>query len=110
MNTSKYINPADCAYCGLCCKSFQIGYSKEHDKETLSEVERFRLLDTKLIEVHETEKGFWVEFKIPCKHLFNGEKGYYCDIYDKVRPKLCEEYPYANTLDCPNKKEIKTKM
>jgi len=106
MNKSKYIDPTKCASCGLCCKSFQIGYSKESDKEVLSEVERFKLLDTNLIKVHEDKTGFWVEFKIPCKHLLKNDKGYYCEIYDKVRPELCEKYPYANTLDCPHKKVV----
>ena len=42
MNKSEYIDPKHCASCGLCCKSFQIGYSKEENKEVLSEVERFK--------------------------------------------------------------------
>jgi len=105
MNKSEYIDPSKCASCGLCCKSFQIGYSKESDIEVLSEVERFKLLDTNLIEVHEDKTGYWVEFKIPCKHLKINSKGYYCEIYDTDRPELCEKYPYHNTLDCPHKKE-----
>ncbi|MGV8086094.1 MAG: YkgJ family cysteine cluster protein [Candidatus Woesearchaeota archaeon] len=103
MNTSKYIDSTKCASCGLCCKSFQIGYSKQSDKEMLSEVERFKLLDTDLIQVHEDSTGFWVEFKIPCKHLKINDNGYYCEIYNLERPKLCENYPYENTHDCPNK-------
>jgi len=105
MNKSKYIDSSKCANCALCCKSFQIGYSKENDKELLSEVERFKLLDTNLIQVHEDVNGYWVEFKIPCKHLKKSDKGYYCEIYDKVRPELCEKYPYENTVDCPHKRE-----
>ena len=104
MNKSKHIDPSKCSGCALCCKSFQIGYSKVHDKELLSEVERFKLLDTNLIEVHENDEGFWVEFKIPCKHLKTNEKGHYCEIYDEKRPELCEKYPYANTMDCPHKR------
>ena len=106
MNKSKYINPVNCASCGLCCQSFQIGYSKESDKDVLSEVERFKLLDTNLIQVHEDKTGFWIEFKIPCKHLKHTDKGYYCEIYDEARPELCEKYPYYNTLDCPHKEKI----
>jgi Fe-S-cluster containining protein len=106
MNKSIYVDPNECKNCGLCCKSFQIGYSKESDKDMLSEVERFKLLDTDLIQVHEDTKGFWIEFRIPCKHLLTGDKGYYCEIYDKERPELCEKYPYKDTLDCPHKKRI----
>ena len=105
MNKSLYIDTNKCSSCGLCCKSFQIGYSKEIDKDMLCEVERFRLLDTDLIEVHEDKNGYWVEFKIPCKHLKTNDKGYYCEIYNKGRPSLCEDYPFKNTLDCPHKKE-----
>ena len=103
MNKSKYINPTKCASCGLCCKSFQIGYSHEDSKKLLSEIERFKLLDTDLIEVHENKTGYWVEFKIPCKYLKINDNGYYCEIYNKKRPQLCEEYPYKTTVDCPHK-------
>ena len=103
MNKSKHINPEKCASCALCCKSFQIGYSKNDSPELLDEVERFKTLDTDLIQVHEDETGFWVEFKTPCKHLKTNEKGYYCDIYNKDRPELCKNYPYENTIDCPHK-------
>lgn len=102
MNKSKHIDPKNCAACALCCKSFQIGYSKEDNAQMLSEVERFKTLDTDLIEVHEDSTGFWVEFKIPCKHLKTNDKGYYCNIYDKNRPELCENYPYETTVDCPH--------
>lgn len=102
MNKSKHIDPSKCADCALCCKSFQIGYSKE-DKHLLSEVERFKTLDTNLIVVHEDSTGFWVEFKIPCKHLKTNNAGYYCNIYTENRPELCEQYPYSTTVDCPHK-------
>jgi len=104
MNKSKHIDPDKCFSCGLCCKSFQIGYSKDDNPQLLAEVERFRLLDTDLILVHEDPTGFWVEFKIPCRHLKTNEKGYYCEIYLKKRPDLCEEYPHKITVDCPHKK------
>lgn len=103
MNKSPYIDPKNCKSCGLCCKSFQIGYSKERDKALLSEVERFKLLNTDLIQVHEDATGFWVEFKIDCKHLKTNEEGYYCEIYDKNRPELCERYPHKDVIDCPHK-------
>jgi len=103
MNKSQYIDPKNCATCGQCCKSFQIGYSKKLDKELLSEVERFKLLNTDLIQVHEDKTGFWVEFKIDCKHLKTNKKGYYCKIYNEPRPELCKQYPYKNTNDCPHK-------
>ncbi len=106
MNKSPYINPKDCASCNLCCKSFRIGYSKIEDTQLLSEVERFKLLDTNLIKVHEEEFGFWVEFLIPCKHLKTNEKGYFCEIYCGKRPELCELYPYESTTDCPKKIEL----
>lgn len=105
VNRSKYIDPKKCAACALCCKSFEIGYPKTANKDILSEVERFRLLDTDLIEVHEDRTGYWIEFKIPCKHLKRNKKGYYCEIYAKGRPRLCETYPYKSTLDCPHKKK-----
>ena len=103
MNKSPYIDPKNCASCGLCCKSFQIGYSKKEDQELLSEVERFRLLDTDLIQVHEDANGFWVEFKINCKHLKTNKQGYYCEIYTKNRPELCKQYPHKDIIDCPHK-------
>ena len=103
MNKSNHIDPSKCKDCALCCKSFQIGYSKEDNPELLSEVDRFKTLDTDLIKVHEDSTGFWVEFKIPCKHLKTNDEGFYCDIYDDKRPKLCEEYPYNTTVDCPHK-------
>ena len=105
MNKSRYIDPSKCKSCGLCCKSFQIGYSKKTDTALLSEVERFKLLDTNLIQVHEDKNGFWVEFKIDCKHLKKNTEGYYCEIYNKKRPELCELYPHKNATDCPHKKE-----
>ena len=104
MNRSPFIDPKDCASCGLCCKTFQIGYSKNHGKELLSEVERFKLLDTDLIKVHEEKDGYWVEFLIPCTHLKTNRKGYYCAIYNKKRPVLCELYPGEETVDCPRKR------
>jgi Fe-S-cluster containining protein len=104
MNKSPYIDPKNCSSCGDCCKSFQIGYSKKDDKALLSEVERFKLLDTDLIKVHEDIKGFWVEFKIICRHLKTNKQGYYCEIYNKKRPELCRLYPHKNTIDCPHKK------
>lgn len=109
MNKSRYIDTASCSGCALCCKSFQIGYSKKHDKAFLSEVERFRLLDTRQIKVHEDNEGYWVEFKIACRHLKTGKKGHYCEIYESKRPSLCEHYPFRNTTDCPHKKVTKVK-
>lgn len=103
MNKSDFIDPKNCASCGMCCKSFQIGYSKKSNKILLSEVERFRLLDTDLIEVHEDKERFRVEFKIPCKHLLKNRKGYYCKIYKIGRPELCKEYPYKDAATCPHK-------
>lgn len=105
MNTSSYVDPKNCSSCGLCCKTFQIGYSKKDDKEVLSEVERFKTLDTDRIMVHEDKEGFWVEFKTPCKHLKTNQEGYYCEIYEQKRPQLCEAYPYKHTQDCPHKKD-----
>ena len=104
MNRSKHIDPKDCASCGLCCQTFEIGYPNDANKDILSEVERFKLLDTDLIEVHEDKTGYWIEFKIPCKHLKKNKKGFYCEIYNKTRPRLCETYPYKTTVDCPHKK------
>jgi len=103
MNKSPYIDPKKCASCGLCCQSFQIGYSKKLDQDLLPEVERFRLLETDLIQVHEDADGFWIEFKIKCKHLKKNQEGYYCEIYNKNRPELCQLYPHQNSLDCPHK-------
>jgi Fe-S-cluster containining protein len=105
MNQSPFIDPDDCASCGECCKSFRIGYSKKHDKALLSEVERFKLLDSDLIKVHEDKNGYWVEFLIACKHLKKDEKGCSCAIYAQKRPELCERYPYAGTVECPHMKK-----
>ncbi len=107
MNTSKYIDTKNCAKCAQCCTSFQIGYSKKSSPDALSEVERFKLLDTNLVEVTEDKNGYWIEFKIPCKHLKTNNKGYYCKIYNSKRPLICEKYPGKNSIGCPHKKIIK---
>ena len=104
-NKSKYITSEDCKKCNaLCCKTFSLCYPKSLEKEEplmFSEVKRFQMLDTDLIEVIEEKDVFLVKFKFPCKHL-NSRRGIYsCEIYTGNRPKLCEEYPFEDTTDCP---------
>ena len=111
MNKSKYINPEKCRACGECCKSFSICYPKELKKQDpimFSEVQRFKLLETDSIQVIEKLDMFLVKFNFPCKFLRCEEGVYSCLAYnDNDRPKLCEEYPFERTLDCPHKfKEI----
>jgi Fe-S-cluster containining protein len=109
MNKSKHIKSENCRICGgLCCKSFSIIYEKGIEKinpSMFSEIQRFKLLDTKgKIEVKEEKEYFEVTFNFPCKHLKRKNKVYFCDIYNSAqRPLLCEEYPYKNTImkDCP---------
>ena len=111
MNKSKYINPEKCRTCGECCKSFTICYPKdckEKDPILFSEIQRFKLLETDMIEVIEKSEMFLVKFKFPCKFLRFEDGVYSCLGYDdKERPKLCEEYPFEATLDCPFKEEEK---
>lgn len=109
MNKSKFINTRKCRSCGKCCKTFSIVYPKELEKREpvlFSDVKRFDMLDTDLIEVIEKKDLFIVKFKFPCKYL-KCEKGIYsCEIYNGDRPELCKEYPYEDTIDCPFK-EVK---
>ena len=104
MNKSKYINPEDCKKCGKCCKTFSICYPKELEKQDtllFSDVKRFDMLDTDLIEVIEKKDLFIVKFKFSCKHLKFDNGIYSCEIYNEDRPELCKEYPYEDTIDCP---------
>ncbi len=103
VNKSKFIDTKKCVTCGKCCKTFSLCYPKNCENIMLSEVVRFNLLDTDLIQVIEKANVFLVKFNFPCKHLKCKKGIYSCEIYDGgVRPKLCEEYPYENTTDCPN--------
>lgn len=110
MNKSKYINPEDCKKCGsLCCKTFSICYPKELEEiepTLFSDVKRFDMLDTDLIEVIEKKDLFIVKFKFPCRYLKCKKGIYSCVIYTGDRPELCKEYPFENTIDCPFK-EVK---
>lgn len=104
MNKSKFINTRKCRTCGKCCKTFSIVYSKDLQREAplmFSDVKRFKMLDTDLIEVIEHIDCFIVKFKFPCKALKCNNGIYSCDIYTKDRPELCKQYPYEDTIDCP---------
>ncbi len=104
MNKSKYIDINKCVSCGKCCKSFTLSYPKSLEKEEplmFSEIKRFQMLDTDLIEVIEEEKVFLVKFSFPCKYLKCIKGIYSCEIYGGDRPELCKEYPFEDTLDCP---------
>jgi len=105
MNKSKYINPRKCRSCGKCCKTFSLCYPKSLEKEDpimFSEIKRFQLLDTDKIEIIEKENVFLVKFNFPCRYLRHKNGIYSCLIYnDKMRPKLCQEYPFKDTTDCP---------
>ena len=105
-NKSNFINPEKCRSCGKCCKTFSLCYPKSLEKESplmFSEIRRFQLLDTDKIEIIEKEEVFLVKFHFPCKHLKFKDGIYSCEIYSKNRPKLCEEYPWEDTTDCPFK-------
>jgi Fe-S-cluster containining protein len=104
MNKSKFINSRKCRSCGKCCKTFSLCYPKSLEKDELvifSEVKRFQMLDTDLIEVIEKENVFLVKFNFPCKYLKQNNGLYSCEIYTKDRPELCKEYPFEETIDCP---------
>ena len=103
MNKSKYINPKNCVRCGRCCKSFSIVYPKDlKDKIVLSEVQRFKELDTDTIIVTETKEYYKVTFNFECKYLkLEDEVGYICLNYGDNRPELCKQYPYKESYDCP---------
>ena len=103
-NKSEYINPRKCRSCAICCKTFSICYPKElkeTDKLLFSDVKRFQMLDTDLIEVIEEKDMFIVKFKFKCKALKYTNGLYSCKIYNQSRPELCKEYPYEDTIDCP---------
>lgn len=106
MNKSKLIDTKICVTCGKCCKTFSICYPKillKDDPVMFSEVKRFSMLDTDLIEIIEEGDVFLVKFKFPCKFLESKKGIYSCKIYEEGRPKLCEEYPFEETTDCPYK-------
>ena len=106
MNKSKFIDPDHCRSCGLCCTQFQVAYRKEleiKDSALFSEVQRFRDLDTSKITVYEKGNLIYVNFDIPCKHLKVENGRYTCLIYNQKRPKLCEQYPFDFSTDCPHK-------
>jgi hypothetical protein len=111
-NKSKFINPRKCRSCGKCCKTFSLCYPKslEKDEPTMfSEVKRFQMLDTDLIEIIEEKDRILVKFKFPCKYLKYINGVYSCEIYSGdsrfkcsyLRPELCKEYPFEDTTDCP---------
>lgn len=104
MNKSPFINTRKCRTCGKCCKSFSIVYPKADEEEVpimFSEVKRFQMLNTKLIEVIEKDDRFIVKFNFRCEHLKFKNGIYTCNIYTKDRPELCKQYPYDDTTDCP---------
>ncbi len=103
-NKSKFINTRKCRSCGKCCKTFSICYPKELEEQDpilFSDIKRFDMLNTDLIEVIEKEDRFIVKFNFKCKYLKYKNGIYSCEIYTKGRPELCREYPYEDTIDCP---------
>ena len=94
VNKSKYINPKNCEICGgRCCEKFWIVYPKDCDPVILSEVERFRLLNSDdKIDVQDRGNEYWVVFNYPCTMFEKGK----CRIYGVSRPLLCREYPHTS--------------
>jgi Fe-S-cluster containining protein len=107
-NESELINTDDCRTCGACCKTFSLPYPKVFATENpllFSEVKRFRDLETELITVRETPESFIVTIHAKCKHLEEKNGRYRCLIHNlDRRPKLCKEYPWPDTEDCPHKR------
>lgn len=78
----------------------------EGAENLLSEVDRFRLLETQLIEIVEYPNAWGVKLKIKCKSLEYKNGTYTCKIYDSPeRPLLCQRYPGPDSEDCPYKLE-----
>lgn len=106
-NESEFIDPEKCRSCGQCCKHFAIWYSKDCDSVTMSEVDRFALLDNDKITTGTSPNGNrWVRFDSPCKELKKVKGKYTCAVYgDAERPELCKKYPFEESEDCPHKQE-----
>ena len=99
MNKSKSINPRICRTCAKCCRWFSIGYPKtlmKNDPALFSEIQRYLELDTDKIFVIEYKNEFSVIFDFPCVNLKKNKGMYYCKIYTKDRPLLCETYPHES--------------
>ena len=103
MNKSEVLHNTDvCKTCGKCCLSFTFYYDNE-----IGIYERLKLIAHPDIEVK--KDGFYpdgtqriaITIKSGCRMLVNTKDGYICRKYGKVRPLLCEQYPYKESNDCP---------
>lgn len=82
--------------CCKCCESYWIF------TDIPEEVERFETLETNNIEVIKIKDKLWkIMFHFKCKYL----RGSKCEIYNKVRPKYCTDYP-RNFLEKDVEKEV----
>jgi len=104
-NLSPFIDPRDCYKCGAkCCTEFSLQFDRTMDAITLSEVERYRLMESNgKILVEDTDKYFIVHFDFPCSQLSTDKS---CKIYNdnKQRPMICRIYPEKGDIECRYKK------
>lgn len=107
-NKSEHIDPDLCRSCGKCCETFSLPYPKSLATDNplvFSEVKRFRDLNTNIITVSEEGDYMLVTINVKCRHLIEKAGRYRCRIYgSERRPELCKQYPFKDTIDCPEKR------
>ncbi|MDD5111293.1 MAG: YkgJ family cysteine cluster protein [Candidatus Altiarchaeota archaeon] len=105
-NLSPLVDSQDCVKCGAkCCTKFTLQFDRTMDAMALSEVERYRLMETSgKIWVEDTKDYFLVHFDFPCSQLTAGQR---CMIYEDNarRPMLCRTYPAKEDVECRYKKK-----
>lgn len=93
MNQSKIARSEVCQTCAKCCKEF---WWVVHNRDW---AKRLQLLNRRDISVEwkylsASNQTVWiVKIKHSCSALTFKKGKYYCEIWDKSRPRLCEEYP-----------------
>jgi Fe-S-cluster containining protein len=109
MNSSAWVDPADCRTCGECCTYFEIAYPKHGTKNHLSEIDRLKALVGvgDLITTREEGGIIWLRINAPCRHIVDRSGYPACGIYDSPeRPLMCAQFPYRESPPhhCPHKR------
>lgn len=102
MNSSKISNSEFCQNCANCCKQFSFFVNNDFAlrfkwtfKEKIKTKKSFNPLLTHIL------------IEIPCKHLKQKKGKYYCRIWSKKRPNLCEGYPDMVLREAKTSKDLK---
>jgi Fe-S-cluster containining protein len=110
VNSSAWVDPADCRACGECCTYYELAYPKTWKPQALSEVDRLRALEEvgDLHTVREDGDAIYLRFPFRCSFLLEEDGVFSCTVYDNpVRPALCAHFPYRDSPPhhCPHKRQ-----